>query len=253
MDKPHTRLLRKLGATSMAMIAITIVVLPEDRAQGVGSGSTTLQRSNVLTPTSESALDQVIEVARMYQLPMGIEWTGAEGDSSRGMKLDTGHTVGDLLASILRRTEGYQLRAVNGVYHVVDPTVELQDTNPLNSSVSVYEVGNANVFEALAQLRWQMMRDISPEKYGSGFVAGYGYGALRYDKLDAQTITITGRNLRVRDILDRIIIANGNALWVARVNRSNILNGSYQGLGIQKVLESSEFSMQILPIKDVKE
>ena len=252
MDKSRTGLLRKLCATSMAVIAITILV-SIDRAQGVGSGISTRQRSNVLAPTSESALDQVIEVARTYQLPMGIEWTGAESDRSPSVKPDTSHTVGDLLASILQRTEGYQLRSANGVYHVVDPTVELQDHNPLNFSVSVYEVRNANVFEALAELRWQMKRDISPEEYGKGFAGGYGYGTPRYDKLDAPTITITGRNLRVRDILDRIIIANGNALWVARVNRTIVLNGSYQGLGIKKVLEPSEFSMQVLPIKDVKE
>ena len=252
MDKSRTVLLRKLCATLMAVIAITILV-SIDRAQGVGSGMSTLQRSNVLTPTGESALDQLIEVARTYQLPMGIEWTRAEGDSSRSTKLDTGHTVGDLLASILQRTEGYQLRSADGVYHVVDPTVELLDHNPLNLSVSVYEVRNANIFEALAQLRWQMMRDISPEKYGNGFVAGYGYGTPRYDKLDAPTITIKCRNLRVRDILDRIIIANGNALWVAGVNRTNILNGSYQGLCLKRVLDSSEFNIQVLPIKEVKE
>ena len=80
------------------------------------------------------------------------------------------------------------------------------------------------------------MRDTSPEKYSNGFVGGYGYGAGRYDRLDARSITIAGRILRVRDILDRIIIANGNALWLARVNRTSIPNGSYQGLRHQEGL-----------------
>jgi hypothetical protein len=62
--------------------------------------------------------------------------------------------------------------------------------------------------------------EFHPEKYTGGYNGGYGYPGD--DTLSIPNISFSRRNIAVRDVLNRIVKANGNSLWVVRLTAADI-------------------------------
>jgi len=90
--------------------------------------------------------------------------------------------------------------------------------------------------------------ELHPEKYTGGWNGGYGYPGD--DVLSIQNITFSGRNIAVREVLDRIVKANGNSLWVVRLNAASL----NQRVPFSKTYKDDEAIVriwQILPLKEI--
>jgi hypothetical protein len=80
-------------------------------------------------------LEQLIEVAQHYELPMGIEWFDRPGAEKTAVILSLtsdSMTVRDLIQTILLQSQDHQLSAENGIIHINHPTLMTDPKNLLN-------------------------------------------------------------------------------------------------------------------------
>jgi hypothetical protein len=173
------------------------------------------QRATFL-PEKKCALDQLIEVARHYEIPMGIEWL--EEQSSREtptVVLRQDGTVLDLLKAIVQLSPKHHLQVQDRIVHIA-PDLAGNPTNPLNLRIDHFKVGKANLFAAEDQLRLAIDMTLHPQEYEEGYIQSYGFP---HDSVfTVRNVTFSGSKLTVREILDGLAIANGNALWVTRLD-----------------------------------
>ena len=165
-------------------------------------------------PLATSPREQLIEVAQHYKIPMGIEWTNEVDEKMEPSALAAQPTVISMLQSILKRVPGYTAEVKDGVVSIKSASLAANSQNFLNLTLPEYNISNDNVFGAEATLRGQILRTLHPERYLRGSNGGYGYGVPRDDSFDLKKISISGKNLTVRDVLNLITSTNGNALWI---------------------------------------
>jgi hypothetical protein len=69
-------------------------------------------------------------------------------------------------------------------------------------------------------LRWAIRFTLEPEKYLNGYGGGYGHGA--HDVFEIPKFTLSVSDVTIREVLNRIALAQGNALWVASINSADL-------------------------------
>lgn len=176
------------------------------------------QKITFVPGSDKPTLEQLIEVAKYYKLPMGIEW--AEGKPPQEARVtlplsESGATVRDLLSAIMSGTAEHQLTVKNGVVHIASPVLVSAPRNFLNVEIDDFEIKDNNLFEAEEELRIAIDTTLHPEEYEGGYAGGFGYAPD--DPLAKSNITFKGQNMRVRAILDGLVKSSGNALWLVRL------------------------------------
>lgn len=172
-------------------------------------------------PKAPTTLQQLIEVAQHYRIPMGIEWIHETKTEDAPLPETTKpRTVNDLIAAILNHSPGYIAQQRDNVLHIVKTEFMDKRGNFLNLRLSTFELEKENIFGAEYWLRLRIKMKLHPERYKDGYGGGYGYGAGTDDGFDKENITLAGNDLTVREILNKIVIANGNALWVVQFSPS---------------------------------
>jgi hypothetical protein len=176
-------------------------------------------------PTAESPLDQLIQIATHYKIPMAIEWINRL-DEARGPVLpDATNTVRELINAILRMQRvQYQLVVRNGILHINCPSMVFDVQNPLNLRISHFAVKKENLFDAEADLGVKIDMALHPMEYKDGYISDNGYPPGHV--FEVANITFDVQDLNVRDILDRIAVGNGNALWVVRLDYEAVLDAT---------------------------
>jgi hypothetical protein len=191
-------------------------VLPGERRNSVRS---ILERKVVYKPEGQTALEQLINVGTRFRIPMGIEWIDDPGTHAVGMSVVEGPAgsvrLKDLMTSILRSETGYKMKVVGGLLRIYKPTLAADPRNFLNMRIPEFDVSRANLLEAEQLLTFEIQAQVHPgEKYAG---RGGGYGHAPGSVFAVNNITLSGRNLTVRQILDAITTANGNAIWVVHL------------------------------------
>lgn len=182
-----------------------------------------LARKADFIPGGKPAVDQLIAVAQHYRIPMGIEWVKKSGSPEPDVALrahESGPTVRDLLQAIVSRLPGCQMTVDHGVAHVADPTLVANTNNFLNLRIDEFRVENENLFDAEEKLRLTIDMTLHPDEYENGYAGGYGYAPD--DVLAKRNITFTGEDMLVREILDGLAKASGNALWIAQLDADDL-------------------------------
>lgn len=173
------------------------------------------------TPSAGSVQEQLIQVAQHYKIPMGIEWVIQP--EKEHVKPIAGSTVMTLLSSILQSAPNYSITVRNGVVNVSDSRYTRDSRNFLNLLIGEFSQNKANVFGASAELRFKIHRVLHPERFVGGSTQGYGYGVPDEHGLDIGNISFSAKDATVRDILDRIVAANGNTLWLVNIAPSRMM------------------------------
>jgi hypothetical protein len=148
---------------------------------------------------------------------MGIEWVEQSAIIRKPLSLETGATVQQLISAILQQIPEYQQTIENGVLHVCQPAFASDPQNQLNLRISQFSVQERNLFEAQSSLRLAIEMTLYPDEYTEGYISDSGYPTGHVFTLNS--ITFKGSDLTVREILDALIKANNNALWLANLNR----------------------------------
>ncbi len=166
------------------------------------------------TPAATNVWEQLVQVAQHYKIPMGIEWV-LQPEAEHINPVKSASTVMGLLNSILQSTPNYSLTVRNGVVNVSYSRYAVDSHNFLNLRIDKFIVTKANVFDAQAELRFKIHTRLHPERYVGG--TNGGYGVPEGDGLDIENISFSATDLTVREILDRIVLSNGNTLWLVNL------------------------------------
>jgi len=172
-------------------------------------------------PKAVAPVDQLVEVAQKFQIPMGIEWVDRGGSTTNDKTTPSGkRSVRKLIEEIVSVSPEHHVEVEDGLVRIYWPSAAVHSFNYLNIRLKNYSVKNGDLFAAEDQLRWAIRFTLEPEKYRNGFAGGYGHGAN--DIFQIRKFTIEDSDVTIREVLNRIALAQGNALWVATIKSADL-------------------------------
>jgi hypothetical protein len=189
-----------------------------------------LDQKTTFIPRAVAPVEQLIEIAQNFKIPMAIEWLEVR-DSPTKPSLDfRARTVGQLIQGIIDQTAGRRTKIEGGVLHVFSLAELSKPLNFLNVRIPSFEVKDKSLLDAEALLRTKINMLLYPERYRQGF--GGGYGAAPEDPFWVKNITFSGAGLTIREILTHIARANGNALWVVTLSPTELIGNKPKWEGV---------------------
>jgi hypothetical protein len=172
-------------------------------------------------PKAITPVDQLVEVARRFKIPMGIEWVEGAGTATPDKTPPSGkRSVRELIEEIVSVSPEHFVEVDDGLVHIYSPTEAVHPFNFLNIRLKSYSVKDGDLFAAEDQLRWAIRFTLEPEKYLNGYGSSYGHGTAHI--FEIPKFTLSGSDLTIREVLNRIALAQGNALWVARIKSADL-------------------------------
>ena len=111
-----------------------------------------------------------------------------------------------------------------------------------------FRIKDSSVYDAEFELRLGIDMELHPEKYTGGWNGGHGSPADNV--LGIPNISFSGRNIAIRDVLDRIVKANGNSLWLVRLT-TTALNPRVPFSRTYKDDDAIVRIWQIIPLKEI--
>jgi hypothetical protein len=172
-------------------------------------------------PKAVAPVDQLVEVAQKFKIPMGIEWVERAYPSTPDKTALSGkRSVKELIEEIAGLSPGNRMEVADGIVRIYAPAEAIHPFNFLNIRLRDYDVKQGDLFAAEDQLRWAIRFALEPEKYANGFAGGYGHGANHV--FEIPKFTLSGSDLTIREVLNRIALAQGNALWVATIKSADL-------------------------------
>ena len=172
-------------------------------------------------PKAEAPLDQLVEIAQRFSIPMGIEWAERAATAPPDQTLRSEkRSVRELIEEIAGTSPGYRVVVDDGLVRIYPLMEAVHPFNPLNIRLKNYRVKNDDLFAAEDALRWAIRFELEPAKYRNGYGGGYGYGADRI--LEIPKLTLSESDITIREVLNRLTLAHGNTLWVARIKSEDL-------------------------------
>ncbi len=217
--------------STMVMKVLCAVILCGILIAGPVRGQTFEQRlARVINfvPDAISPFDQLIEVARAFGIPLGIEVNIESCSKIYTRRLLQGpNTLGSLVSQISREIPEYRVEFNDGVINIIPVQLAANPKSYLNLRIPDFRLDKEDLYSAEAILRQAIKSTLHPVNSPNGAPIGSVSGNIiplgRGDGFDAQNITFSGRNLTVREILNRIALQNGNAYWVVYENPSKMM------------------------------
>lgn len=224
----------------MALLLVSVMF-----AQGIESK---LSQEALFTPGRGAVLDQLIAIAKNYHIPMGIEMHDSYNARMSVQIAKEPRSVHDLINKVLEGVPHYSVNEENGVLHVADPILCSDSRNFLNLRIREFRLKDASVYDADARLRMMIRMTLHPELYAQGWNGGHGHPPG--GPFDAHNITFSGSDLTVRDILDKIVASNGNAMWIVHLNPEQMM--AEEPFFVQGQSPDS-FQWKLIPLVEVKD
>jgi hypothetical protein len=209
------------GIVPVFAFAVTICISQPTAAQQGNAHSLNqkFEQKVQFRPKASTPLDQLIEVAKTFDIPMGIEWSESAKCKASPAGFRTEETVAELLKTIVRRCPAQTLTVEQGIVHVHSRFAR-HPHNILNLRLWRFQIKDGSVYDAEYELRLAIDMHLHPDKYAGGYNGGHG--SPRDEVLGIPNISFSSRNITVRDVLDRIVKTNGNALWVVRLSAASL-------------------------------
>jgi hypothetical protein len=171
-------------------------------------------------PQSQTPVDQLIQVAQKFKIPMGIEWIeGKHRPVNGGLDFRKGRVI-DLIAAITKDIPDAVVNEEGEILHVFFLHVVSSPLNFLNLRIPEYEAVNRPLHLAERQLRMRINQLLYPNPKSGG--TGGGYGGWHPDPLSYCNVNFSGRDLSIRNVLTGIALACGKCLWVVELSRDEL-------------------------------
>lgn len=175
-----------------------------------------LAQQTDFSPRSDTPADQLIEVAQEFKIPVAIEWVEQQDQSENPTLGFGGGTVLDLITAITQQSPDCIVTKEGEMLHAFSQTAVSNPLNFLNLRIPEYRVFNEPLYIAEGLLRTRINMVLYPDPYSGGIGGGYGGGMP--NPFLGRSITFSGFDLTIREILIYIAEALGNALWIVRLN-----------------------------------
>src|SRR5260370_35378895 len=142
---------------------------------------------------------------------MGIEWGERAATATPDKTPPSGkRSVREMVEEIACVSPEHRIEVDGGLVRIYSPTEAVHPFNFLNIRLKGYAVKEADLFAAEDQLRWAIRFSLEPEKYLGGYGGGYGHGAKPVFQIPK--FTLSGLDVTIREGLDRVALAQGNAV-----------------------------------------
>jgi hypothetical protein len=138
------------------------------------------------------------------------------------LSLETNCTIAELLLSIVRRASGYRMTINNGIVNVRAGRLSQSRLNVLNLKIERFRVSRETLFDAENELWFAIESTLHPQRFANGTEGGWGFDPTHV--FARREISLVCIDLSVREILNRVIKAYGQVMWVARLKPA-ILSG----------------------------
>ena len=172
-------------------------------------------------PKAAAPVDRLVEVGRKFKVPMGIEWIERSGTPRSDKPLPSRkRSVRELIEEIASSSPGQLVEVDDALVRIYSPIETTHPFNVLNIRLKNYSVSDGDLFAAEDQLRWAIRFTLEPEKYRGGYGGGYGHGA--HDVFEIPKFTLSASDVTIREVLNQITLAQGNALWVATIKSADL-------------------------------
>jgi len=228
------------------LLFLCLLMFKSASAQGLDSK---LAQKADFIPTASSTKDQLIQLAQHYRIPMGVEWVVPSDEIRLSAPLTAQPTVMEMVNSILEQVPNYKVEIKDGVANIASRSISEDPYNFLNLRIPEFKVEKENVYGAEFRLRLGIDMTLHPERYQYGWNGGYGHGPDPDSKFELKNITFSGENLTVRDILNRIVAMNGNALWVVELAPAHMMKGEpFFAQFASEDNDQTDFFWQIIPL-----
>ncbi|MBD0327185.1 MAG: hypothetical protein ICV68_12185, partial [Pyrinomonadaceae bacterium] len=209
------------GIRAMLALLLCVACLTSAEAAREKSLEEKLDAQTDYVPASEAPLERLIDVAQKFNLPMAIEWMEGAKPLAPEKKLKAQkRSVRELLEEIARVTPEHRVEVENGLVRVYSPQAAEHPFNFLNIVLDSYQSKDGDLFDAEDRLRWAIRFTLEPEKYRNGYGGGYGHSPG--DVFEFPKFTLSATDTTIRDVLNRIALAQGNALWVAEIKNEEL-------------------------------
>ena len=211
--------LRTMEIMTAIGILLTLLLLPESVCFGQRLDEKLAERTNFV-PRSDTPLNQLIEVAQKFTIPMGIEWVEEkDGLVNESLDFQEGRII-DLIAAIIKGSPDVVANEEGEILHVFSLYAVSNPLNFLNLRIPEYEAVNRPLHLAERQLRMRINQLLYPNPKSGG--TGGGYGGWHPDPLSYYNIIFSGHNVSIRDVLTGIALSCGKALWVVELSRDEL-------------------------------
>jgi hypothetical protein len=232
----------KLGFSFMIVLGCSSLVISQSLESKLN------HKVEAFDSESSSTTSQLIELGQEFQIPLGVEWLlRAEEKPARPIHVRQA-LVRDALQIILQQQPGYQFAVREGIVHVFAQVLVNDHRNFLNLVVPRFGLEGESLFGASLKLNVSIKQTLHPSK---GFGGGYGGVGLNND-FAVPNITFSGSNLTMRQILGKIAALQGNALWVVRLKRSEMMKNEpffAQTVSLATEEIASDFAWQFIPLR----
>jgi hypothetical protein len=195
--------------TMMLGLSLTIVAQPRREK---------LERRTEYRPRATHPPDQLLEVARHFEIPMAIEWLEQDTEAMGPLKFENG-TVLDLIRAIVERAPQQTLVVEDRIVRVYTPSAFNGKLNFLNLRLKRYCVSNESVYGANFAVRLGIDTMLYPDAFKHGVNGGYGGGEKL---LWIEGINICVKNVSIRELLTEIAAQSGKAAWIAQLKPAEL-------------------------------
>lgn len=174
-----------------------------------------LEKQTDFVPHAASPPEQLIEVAQRFQIPMAIEWLEEKDERSKSTLNFKHGSVLELIKTIVEQSPEHQVLNEGRILYIYPPSVAAHQFNFLNLRIDAYAVTEESLLGAQASLRTRIKRMLYPDLYKNGY--GGGHGGVAVGVFSEKNITFAVSDMTIREILNRIAVENGNALWIVKL------------------------------------
>jgi hypothetical protein len=196
-----------------------------------------------------TTLEQLVELAQRFQLPMGIEWVDRPNETTAKPIHLRNVNVKEVISHVLNEQAGYRFAVEDLVVQVSATELADDPLNFLNIRFSSYSVKNDSLLEASYWLRVWIRRSLHPAQ---NFGGGFG-GTSAQGDFNNPTITFSVTNASVRQILNRLVLAQRNSLWVVHLKPQLLMDGEpfyAQAVSPTTGKGLSEFTWAFIPLSN---
>jgi len=161
--------------------------------------------------TASNLVEALTQVAREFQIPMGIAWVNTPAARDKLALSWKDATVQEILEAIAKTQPGYEVQIGNGIVHVFSSKLVPDRQNFLRLRIRAFEVHEEATEVASRKLRDLAKVIVSPPRRQSGL--GGIAGSLAAN-LDDPKVSVRLKNVSVEDVLDALAVSSPRKIWI---------------------------------------
>lgn len=208
--------------TLKLLFVVTILFTPST-VFGQTLESKLAQQVELFNSEKTSPLEQLIEVAQKFQIPIGIECEKSFQEKTDAPIHLKHTTLQEVFRVILSQHPGYEFKLNDGVVHIFSVALVNDERNFLNLKIPHIQVEDRLLYAAQYTLRAKIEVSLGRRLSGvraKGYISGWN---SCFDRLQ---VNFSEKNLTVRQILNVIAVKQTNILWVVCFNPSELMEGA---------------------------